>query len=183
MHTQGRASFAHDEETSPPMRRSPAPIEIPSSSSVAETRVRAYVSTKGEKRMRAQTSHTTRPYALAYFLERENASAHARGSVLGMRVSSRALSRLLLRPCLRATGNLGASEQRRAGPTLPALTGIADSKLVLSGVCMHRVGVRERERDGRGGNERVTGGAGERERERVCVCVCVWRGIACCCHA
>jgi|SouAtlMetagenome_1021521.scaffolds.fasta_scaffold282380_1 hypothetical protein len=28
--------------------------------------------------MRAQTSHTTRPYALAYFLERENASAHAR---------------------------------------------------------------------------------------------------------
>ena len=38
---------------------------------------------------------------------------------------------------------------------------------------MHRVGVRERERDGRGGNERVTGGAGERESVCVCVCMCL----------
>jgi hypothetical protein len=76
--------------------------------------------------MHVHTSHTKRPFALAYFLERENASARVRGSVLCMRVSSRALSCLLSRSRLLAIGNLGASEQRCAGPALPALTGIAD---------------------------------------------------------
>ena len=73
--------------------------------------------------------------------------ARARGSVLGVRDISRALPRLLSRPRLLVPGHLGAGEQRRAGPALPAIEGIVKSKVVLSGVCLHRergAGWRER---------------------------------------